>query len=115
MAMFVLSAEAEIDIAGISEYIAKRNVAAAIKMLDRQRYHGPSAATIQKHELADFEAHCPCLNSDVSIITKYMLPGTDISLGYSSRTSNSSAVLRMASGRHFGDSGLGGTTISILP
>lgn len=35
MAMFVLSAEAEIDIAGISEYIAKRNVAAAIKMLDR--------------------------------------------------------------------------------
>ncbi len=35
MAMFVLSAEAEIDIAGISEYIAKRNLAAAIKMLDR--------------------------------------------------------------------------------
>ena len=35
MAMFVLYAEAEIDIAGISEYTAKRNVAAAIKMLDR--------------------------------------------------------------------------------
>lgn len=34
MPTFVLSDEAEIDIAGISEYIAKRNVAAAIKMLD---------------------------------------------------------------------------------
>jgi plasmid stabilization system protein ParE len=29
-----LSHEAEIDIAGISEYIAKHNVTAAIKMLD---------------------------------------------------------------------------------
>jgi hypothetical protein len=36
----------------------------------RQIYHGPYAATIQKHELADFEAHSPCLNPDVSIITK---------------------------------------------
>ena len=34
MPTFVLSDEAETDIAGISEYIAKRNVAAAIKMLD---------------------------------------------------------------------------------
>jgi len=34
MLTFVLSDEAETDIAGISEYIAKRNVAAAIKMLD---------------------------------------------------------------------------------
>ena len=34
MPTFVLSEEAETDIAGISEYIAKRNVAAAIKMLD---------------------------------------------------------------------------------
>ena len=34
MPTFVLSHEAEIDIAGISEYIAKRNVTAAIKMLD---------------------------------------------------------------------------------
>ncbi len=35
MPTFVLSDEAEIDIASISEYIAKRNVAASIKMLDR--------------------------------------------------------------------------------
>ncbi len=35
MPTFVLSLAAEIDITGISEYIAKRNVAAAIKMLDR--------------------------------------------------------------------------------
>lgn len=35
MPTFILSLAAEIDIAGISEYIAKRNVAAAIKMLDR--------------------------------------------------------------------------------
>ena len=34
MPTFVLSHEAEIDIAGISEYIAKHNVTAAIKMLD---------------------------------------------------------------------------------
>ena len=34
MPTFVLSEEAETDIAGISEYIAKRNVAAAIKLLD---------------------------------------------------------------------------------
>ncbi len=34
MPTFVLSREAEIDIAGISEYIAKHNVTAAIKMLD---------------------------------------------------------------------------------
>ena len=34
MPTFILSDEAVIDIAGISEYIAKRNVAAAIKMLD---------------------------------------------------------------------------------
>ena len=35
MLTFVLSDEAEIDIAGIGEYIASRNIAAAIKMLDR--------------------------------------------------------------------------------
>jgi plasmid stabilization system protein ParE len=35
MPSFVLSGEAEMDIAGISEYIAGRNVAAAIKTLDR--------------------------------------------------------------------------------
>jgi toxin ParE1/3/4 len=35
MATFVLSLEAEIDIAGICEYIADRNVEAAVKMLDR--------------------------------------------------------------------------------
>ena len=35
MPAFVLSEKAEIDIAGISEYIAGHNVAAAIKMLDR--------------------------------------------------------------------------------
>lgn len=34
MPTFVLSDEAEIDIAGISEHIAGRNLAAAIKMLD---------------------------------------------------------------------------------
>ncbi|WP_430453842.1 type II toxin-antitoxin system RelE/ParE family toxin [Rhodopirellula europaea] len=35
MPTFVLSDEAEIDIAGIGEYVAGRNIAAAIKMLDR--------------------------------------------------------------------------------
>ncbi len=35
MPTFVLSNEAEIDITGISEYIADHNVAAAIKMVDR--------------------------------------------------------------------------------
>ena len=35
MPTFVLSVEAESDIAGISEYIAARSVAAAIKILDR--------------------------------------------------------------------------------
>ena len=35
MPNYVLSHEAEIDIVGISEYIAERNVTAAIKMLDR--------------------------------------------------------------------------------
>jgi toxin ParE1/3/4 len=35
MPTFILSDEAEADIAGISEYIAERNVAAAIKMLCR--------------------------------------------------------------------------------
>lgn len=33
MPSFVLSREAEVDIAGISDYIADRNVGAAIKML----------------------------------------------------------------------------------
>ena len=36
----------------------------------RQIYHSPNAATIQKYELSDFEAHCPCRIPDVSIITK---------------------------------------------
>jgi hypothetical protein len=36
----------------------------------RQIYHCPNAATIQKYELSDFEAHCPCRIPDVSIITK---------------------------------------------
>ncbi len=35
MPTFVLSDAAEADIAGISEYIAERNIAAAISMLDR--------------------------------------------------------------------------------
>ncbi len=35
MPSFVLSADAEIDIAGICNYVAERNVAAAIKMLAR--------------------------------------------------------------------------------
>jgi toxin ParE1/3/4 len=35
MATFVLSEDAEADIAGIAEYIAERNLPAAIRMLDR--------------------------------------------------------------------------------
>lgn len=35
MSTFVLSDEAEADIAGIIEYISKRNLAAATKMLER--------------------------------------------------------------------------------
>jgi toxin ParE1/3/4 len=35
MATFVLSDDAEADIAGIAEYIAERNLAAAIGLLDR--------------------------------------------------------------------------------
>ncbi len=35
MPTYVLSHESEIDIAGITEYVAERNVTAAIKILDR--------------------------------------------------------------------------------
>jgi hypothetical protein len=57
---------------GLLAECAKPNPNMVVRNLKtvRQRYHGPNAATIQKHELADFEAHCPCLNPDVSIITK---------------------------------------------
>ena len=43
MPTFVLSHGAEIDIAGISEYIAKHNVTAAIKMLDLIQEHAANS------------------------------------------------------------------------